>query len=42
VEVFDPDEALRRAKPLPPPEELEIEDVTADEWAAFYAALAEM
>ena len=41
VEVLDPDEALRQAKPLPPPEEIEIDDISPEEWAAFYAALAE-
>jgi hypothetical protein len=42
VRVYPPEEALRRARPLPPPEELVIEGVTGDEWAAFDAALAEM
>lgn len=41
VEFLDPDEALRQAKPLPPPEEIEIDDITPEEWATFYAALAE-
>jgi len=35
-----PDEALRRAQPLPPRERLVI-DVPQDEWTAFQEALAE-
>ena len=41
AEVLDPDEALRQAKPLPAPRDIEIDDITPEEWAAFYAALAE-
>jgi hypothetical protein len=41
VRVYPPDEALKRARPLPPRENLIIEDVPDDEWAAFQEALAE-
>lgn len=41
VEYLDPEDALRRAKPLPPREELEIEDVTVGEAEAFFAALTD-
>jgi hypothetical protein len=41
VHVYPPDEALERARPLPLPEDLVIEDVPDDEWAAFLEALAE-
>jgi len=39
--VFPPDEALRRARPLPPGDELVIEDLSDDEWTAFQEALAD-
>ena len=39
--VFEPEEGLRRAKPLPAEDELLIEDVTDEEWEAFHEALAE-
>lgn len=39
--VFEPEEGLRRAKPLPAEDELVIEDVTDEEWEAFHEALAE-
>ena len=39
--VFPPNEALRRAHPLPPSDELAIEGLTEDEWAAFQEALAD-
>jgi hypothetical protein len=39
--VYPPDEALRRAQPLPPRERLVIEDVSQDDWTAFQEALAE-
>jgi hypothetical protein len=39
--VFEPEEGLRRAKPLPAEEDLAIEDVTDEEWEAFHEALAE-
>jgi len=41
VRVYPPDEALRRAQPLPPRERLVIDDVPQDEWTAFQEALAE-
>jgi hypothetical protein len=41
VRVFEPDAALKRARPLPPSERLVIEDVPDEEWAAFQEALAE-
>jgi hypothetical protein len=41
VRVLSPDEALRRAKPLPPRERLVIEDVPEEDWTAFREALAE-
>jgi hypothetical protein len=40
VRTYTPDEAIRRARPLPPRERLVIEDVPEDDWAAFQAALA--
>ena len=39
--VFPPEEALRRARPLPSVEELTIEGLTLDEWNALNAVLAE-
>jgi hypothetical protein len=41
VRVYQPDEALKRARPLPPRDRLVIEDVPDDEWAAFQEALAD-
>jgi len=41
VRTYTPDEAIRRARPLPPRDRLVIEDVPEEEWAAFQAALAE-
>lgn len=41
VTVYPPDEALRRARPLPPREELVVEGLTDAEWTAFQEALAE-
>jgi hypothetical protein len=41
MRVLPPEEALRRAKPLPPRERLVIEDVPEDDWTAFQEALAE-
>jgi hypothetical protein len=35
------EELLRRARPLPPHEEMVIDDLTEEEAAAFLAALAE-
>jgi len=39
--VLPPDEALRRARPLPSDDELAIGGLTDDEWNAFREALAE-
>lgn len=41
VRVYPPEEALQRARPLPPRGRLVIEDVSDEEWAAFQEALAE-
>jgi hypothetical protein len=37
--VYPPEEALRRARPLPRREDLVVEDVPGEEWAAFQEAL---
>lgn len=39
--VLPPEEALRRARPLPSVDELTIEGLTSDEWNALNAVLAE-
>lgn len=39
--VLPPEEALKRARPLPSDEEMAIEGLTDDEWKAFEKALAE-
>ncbi len=39
--MYPPDEAPMRARPLPRREDLVIEDVTDEEWAALLEALAE-
>lgn len=39
--VVGPEEALRRAQPLPSDAELAIEGLTDDEWTAFEKAVAE-
>lgn len=41
VRAYPPQEALKRARPLPPRDRLVLEDVTDDEWTAFQEALAE-
>ena len=41
IKVVPIDEALRMAKPLPPPGEINIEGLTDDEWDAFIRALTE-
>jgi hypothetical protein len=41
VRFYEPDEAAKRARPLPPRQELVLDDVTDEEWTAFYEALAE-
>ncbi|WP_268811478.1 hypothetical protein [Mycolicibacter icosiumassiliensis] len=40
MRTYAPDEAIRRARPLPPRDRLVIGDVPEEEWAAFQAALA--
>jgi len=40
VRIYPPDEAIKRARPLPPRDRLVIEDVPDEEWAAFQEALA--
>ena len=40
MRVYQPDEALERARPLPTRDRLVIEDVPDEEWAAFQEALA--
>jgi hypothetical protein len=41
LRVFPPAEALKRARPLPPRQDLVVQDVPDDEWTAFLEALAE-
>ncbi|MHB8450942.1 MAG: hypothetical protein ACYDAQ_10910 [Mycobacteriales bacterium] len=41
VVISPPEEALRRARPLPPRQDLVDENLTAEEWACFQEALAE-
>ena len=41
VKVYPPEEAPRRAQPLPPRDRLVIEDVPQDDWVAFREALDE-
>jgi len=40
VEALPPEEALKRAAPLPPREELIVEGVTDEQWDAFFQAIA--
>lgn len=40
LQVYDPDEAVAHARPLPPKELLALRDVLDDEWAAFQSVLA--
>lgn len=42
IEFYPPKEALRRARPLPSPDELEIEGLTDEEWEAFQKVLSEL
>lgn len=43
LRFYPPEEALRRAKPLPPPEERGLgDDMTDEEWDAFQKALSEL
>ncbi len=39
--VLPPEDALKRARPLPTDDEMTIEGLTDDEWMAFEKALAE-
>jgi hypothetical protein len=41
VHVYAPDEARKRARPLPPHDKLVVEDITDEEWKAFQEALAD-
>ena len=41
VHVYAPDEARKHARPLPPREQLVVEDIIDEEWKAFQEALAE-
>jgi hypothetical protein len=41
LRVYPPDEALTSARQLPRHEDLVIEDVPDEEWAAYLEALAE-
>lgn len=41
VRVYQPDQALKHARPLPPRDRLVIEDVPDEEWTAFREALAD-
>jgi hypothetical protein len=41
VLIYPPDEALRKARPLPPREDLIDEDLSEEEWERFQEALAE-
>jgi len=39
--IYPPKEALRRARSLPPHEDLVVEDLSEEEWTQFQEALAE-
>ena len=41
MRIYQPDEGIKRARPLPPRDRLVIEDVPDEEWAAFQEALAD-
>ncbi len=41
LRFYTPDEALERARPLPPHDRLVIEDVSDHDWEAFQAAIAD-
>lgn len=41
VRVYPPDEAIKRARPLPERDRLQIEDVSDEEWKAFQEALTD-
>jgi len=40
-QAYPPEEAIRRARPLPLREDLVIKEVSEDEWVAFMEALAD-
>jgi hypothetical protein len=40
MRVYPPGEALKHARPLPPRARLVVEDVPAEDWAAFLEVLA--
>ncbi len=42
VVLYTPDEALKRARPLPRREEFVVTGLSDEEWDAFEAALAEV
>ena len=42
LQIWPVEEAVAHAKPLPPRSELVLEEVTEEEWDAFFAALAEV
>ena len=37
--LVEPDEALDRARPVPPKEQMHLVDVTDEEWDAFFDAM---
>lgn len=41
LRFYPPDEAWKRARPLPPRESLVIEGLTDEEWEAFQEAIAD-
>ena len=41
IVIYPPEEALRRAQPLPAREDLVDDDLTEEEWTRFQEALAE-
>ena len=41
VRIYPPEEALRRARPLPPRDQLIVTNIPDEDWAAFYEALTE-
>jgi hypothetical protein len=43
LHFYPPEEGLRRARPLPPREEMGLgDDMTDEEWEAFQKALSEL
>jgi nucleoid-associated protein YgaU len=42
LRIFPPDEALRRARPLPPQEFFVLDGVPDEDWQAFEDALTEL